>query len=84
MEYEVRITVKQEIYVPVEAENMSQAKDIAGINWRNNEYALKETHSRLLREEVTYEPLYPESRPLSISNSNLINLNTRKVSEPER
>jgi len=48
MEYEVRITVRQEIVVPVEADNMSQAKEIAEKNWGNNEYAMAATHSRPL------------------------------------
>jgi len=60
MEYEVRITVVQTITVPVEAENMTRAKAIAERNWKNDEYALSDTHTRPKHERVTYEPLYPD------------------------
>jgi len=60
MEYEVRITVVKQITVPVKAENMTLAKAIAERNWRNNEYENSDTHSRLRREHVKYETLYPD------------------------
>jgi len=60
MQYEVRITVVQQITVPVEAQDMAHAKVVAQQNWKNNEYELADTHSRLRREKVTYEALYPE------------------------
>ena len=60
MQYEVRITVTQTITVPVEAENMTKAKAVAERNWRNEEYDNTDTHSRLKRERVTFETLYPD------------------------
>jgi len=60
MEYEVRITVVQQITVPVEAENMAKAKAVAEAGWRNNEYDDKATHSRLRQEQVKFETLYPD------------------------
>ena len=59
MEYEVRITVKQVVTVRVEAEDMAKAKAIAQGNWQNKEYDLDTTHSRIKRENVVFEPLYP-------------------------
>ena len=60
MKYEVRITVVQTITVPVEAENMARAKAIAERNWKNDIYALADTHTRPKRERVKYEALYPD------------------------
>jgi len=82
MEYEVRITVTQVITVPVEAESMVQAKALAERRWRDKEYDRKETHSRLRRDKVTYEALYPDSRAMSAHG--IIQLRSSKVSERER
>ena len=60
MEYEVRITVVQEITVPVEADTMNQAKETAMTNWKRKEYDDASTHSRRIREKTTFEPLYPD------------------------
>jgi len=84
MQYEVRITMVQIVTVPVEADNMIQAKTIAERSWKNDEYAHSDTHSRLRRESVTFETLYPDSRTFSMSGSNMIDLSNRKVSERER
>jgi len=60
MRYEVRITAKQVITVPVEAESMAQAKMIAQSKWHNSEYDQDSTHSRLQRNSVNFESLYPD------------------------
>ena len=71
MEFEVRITVTQTITVPVEAESMQQARVIAESNWFNDEYIHSESHSRLRKEHIRFETLYPESRPI---NSSIIHI----------
>ena len=60
MEYEVRITVTQQITVPVEADSMKQARAYAQVKWISGDFDNSATHSRLKRERVTYEPLYPD------------------------
>lgn len=54
--YDVRITVVQQIIVPVEAENMAQAKALAELDWHNDEYTLDSSHP----VSISFETLYPE------------------------
>ena len=82
MEYEVRITVVQELTVPVEADSMAGASRVAELNWKSNEYENPDTHSRLRRDRVTYEALYPDRSAMRATN--VIDIRSRKVAEAER
>ena len=56
--FEVRIREKLEMTVTVEAENMTQARQIVEESWDNSEYILDASHFK----GVTFEPLYPRNR----------------------
>ena len=56
--YDVRIRETLQTTVTVEAESMSQAKEIVEQNWKNREYALGASHF----QRVTFEPLYPRNQ----------------------
>jgi hypothetical protein len=56
--YNVRIREMLEMTVPVEAESMSQAKEIVERNWKDSEYILDASHF----QKVTFETLYPRNR----------------------
>jgi hypothetical protein len=56
--YNVRIRETLEMIVPVEAESMTQAKEIVEDKWKNSEYILDASHF----QKVAFETLYPRNR----------------------